>query len=227
MTQINQVYSADYADALMSARRAKNVLTVVVLFVLVFELTLFFGLRYYKPLTPDPMTLQMQHTRAVVRYFLGLNDYAGLIAPALLAVTLYVILKVQLVGRLLGTGRMTSAFLWAVGLTLLMFPWQGILNNPSISDDPAANGMGMKIPGIVYTWPEISDTKNDTGATFSTADMQHRWAIVVLHWARFVGFPLLGIVVIGVIYTKSQRGLRQSFYAETDDVPATDLPAVV
>lgn len=167
MTQTQLANSADYADALLTARRAKAVLTLLVLLVLLTELALFFCLRYYKRL-PWGDTPAEQHARDVTQYFVGLLDFAGLILPALLAVVVYLILKVQLVGRLVGVGRMTSAFLWSILLVMLLFPWQAVLNNPSISYDRAANSIGMKIPGVVYTWSEVSNP--DFGATFGMTD---------------------------------------------------------
>jgi hypothetical protein len=207
MTQSHLAVSADYADALLAARKAKALLTLLVLFVLVAELSLFFILRYYKPLKP-PTTPAEQHARDVLQYFIGLLDFAGLILPALLSVVIYLLLKVQLVGRLFGTGRMTSAFLWSVLLFLLLFPWQAVLNNPAINSDPVADAIGMKIPGVVYTWAEISNS--DIGARFCMNDSKPDMLVMVLHWARYVGFPVLSILILTIIHFKTRRSLQQS-----------------
>lgn len=208
MTQTQLATSADYAEALLTARRAKGLLTLLILLVLLTELSLFFVLRYYKPL-PWGKSASDQYTRDVTQYFVGLLDFAGLILPALLAVDIYLILKVQLVGRLLGVGKMTSAFLWSVLVILLLFPWQAVLNNPANNYDQVANAIGMKIPGVIYTWAEVSN--RELGATFgmgeSKADLSFQ---VVLKWARYVGFPLLSILILMIIHSKSHRGLRQS-----------------
>jgi hypothetical protein len=220
MTQSQLANSADYAEALLTARRAKGVVTLLVLLVLLTELVLFFILRYYKPL-PWGSTPVEQHIRDVTQYFVGLLDFAGLILPALLAVVIYLVLKVQLVGRLLGVGRMTQAFLWSVLLTMLLFPWQAVLNNPAINHDKVANAIGMKIPGVIYTWAEVSNP--NFGATFGMGDPTPDVAFLILKWARYVGFPVLSILVLLIIHFKSHRGLQQSL---NEDQVLTTNPSV-
>jgi hypothetical protein len=221
MTQPHLATSADYADALLTARKAKAILTLLLLFVLVAELTLFFCLRYYKPLKPAETSAE-QHTREVLQYFVGLLDFAGLILPALLAVVVLLILQVQLVGRLLGTGKMTAAFFFSVLLALLLFPWQAVLNNPAIISDREANLLGMKIPGVVFTWAELSNPT--VGASFGLGDTKPDIFAVGLHWARYVGFPLLSILILTSIHYRSRRGLRQSL--GEDQIVSTTTPPV-
>jgi hypothetical protein len=220
MTQTTLANSADYADALLTARKAKVTLTVMLLFVLVAELTLFFCLRYYKPLKPAA-TSGEQHAQDVLQYAVGLLDFAGLIVPMLLVVVIGLILQVQLVGRLLGTGKMTYALLLSVLLALLLFPWQAVLNNPAIIHDPVANSLGMKIPGVVYTWAEISNPT--VGASFGTGEIKQDGFAIGLHWARYVGFPVLSILILTSIHFKTRRGLRQSL-GEDQNVSATTAP---
>jgi hypothetical protein len=207
MTQSQLANSADYAEALLTARRAKAALTLLVLLVLLTELALFFCLRYYKPLPWGDAPVD-QYTRDVTQYFVGLLDFAGLILPVLLAVVIYLILKVQLVGRLVGVGRTTSAFLWSVVLVLLLFPWQAVLNNPAINYNQVANSIGMKVPGVVYTWAEVSNP--DLGATFGIGNPKADMGWLMLKWGRYVGFPVLSILILTIIHFKSHRGLRQS-----------------
>jgi hypothetical protein len=207
MTQTQLATSADYAEALLTARRAKSVVTLLVLVVLLTELSLFFCLRYYRPL-PWGKTPAEQYTRDVTQYFVGLLDFAGLILPALLSVVLYLILKVQLVGRLVGVGRMTQAFLWSVLLVMLLFPWQAVLNNPAINYNKPDNAIGMKIPGVIYTWAEVSNP--DFGATFLMNDPKPDIESLILKWARYVAFPVLSILILTIIHFKSHRGLQQS-----------------
>jgi hypothetical protein len=253
MTQTNLAASADYADALLTARRAKTVITVLLLLVLISELALFFVLRYFKPLpTGITITKPEQLTRDISQYGVGLLDIAGLILPALLAGVIYLILKVQLVARLIGVGRITAALVWAILLMLLLFPWQAVLNNPAISYNESANAIGMKLPGVIYTWAEVSDPwlgarfgmdENEPGAThlsqpasetLAKSDMQMRseragdnppkFAELILHWARYVAFPVLSILILTIIHFKTQRALRQSL--GEDVVVAETTPAV-
>ena len=207
MTQTQLANSADYAEALLTARHTKAALTLLVLLVLLTELSLFFCLRYYKPL-PAGNTPAEQHIRDVTQYCVGLLDFAALILPAILAVVIYLILQVQLVGRLVGVGRMTQAFLWSVALLLLLFPWQAVLNNPAIDYNKTDNLLGMKIPGVMYTWAEVSNP--EFGAGFGMGEAKPEIEFLILKWARYVGFPVLSILILTVIHFKSHRGLRQS-----------------
>jgi hypothetical protein len=223
MTQTHFTTSADYADSLLTARKAKGALTLLLLLVLLSQLALFFSLRYWKPL-PVAVTEQQQHVRDVIQYVVGLLDFGGLILPALLSVVLLIILQVQLVGRLLGTGRMTSALIWSALLVILLFPWQAVLNNPAINADPTANALGMKIPGVIYTWAEISNPV--VGATFNTNAIDTKPDLLAagLHWARYVAFPLLTILILTNIHFKTRKSLQQSL--GEDQIVDTTTPSV-
>jgi hypothetical protein len=207
MTQTQLANAADYAEALLTARRAKALITLLVLLVLLTELALFFCLRYYRPLAAGASSSE-RYSRDVMQYCVGLLDFCGLILPALLAVVIYLILKVQLVGRLVGVGRMTQAFLWSVVLMLLLFPWQAVLNNPAIDYNRTDNLLGMKIPGVIYTWAEVSNPA--LGAGFAMGETKPEIEFLILKWARYVAFPVLSILILAVIHLKSERGVRQS-----------------
>src|SRR5689334_7161396 len=85
MTQTNILNAADYADALLTARRAKNTVFLVILFLLLGELALFFTARYTTILSTASDT-RMTALRGVLQWAIGLIDFLGLIMPALLAV---------------------------------------------------------------------------------------------------------------------------------------------
>jgi len=214
MTQASILNAADYADALLTARRAKNTIFLVILFLLVAELGLFFIARDTSILNTTADT-KMTALRGVLRWVVGLIDFLGLIMPTLLAVILFIILNVLLVGRLLGAGRLTSALIGSVLLALLLFPWQSFLNNPTMSNDPALNAMGLKPPGCLYTWAELThvDPVNhkDFGATFHSDDLKFN----ILRWFRFVGFPAVCLILLFAVHLKSDRGLRQALGSET------------
>jgi hypothetical protein len=219
MNQTSIAAAADYADSLLVARRTKTVLFLLLLFALVAQLTLFFVVRYGHPqLLEAAASRRDQYTKDALQYVIGLLDFAGLILPAMLVVCLLIILLVQLVGRLLGTAGMTSALLSSVLLALLLFPWQAVLNNPAITDDPVANSIGMKIPGVLYTWAEFSHS--DAPATFKVVYEWGNWWLILLRWSRYVGFPVIAVLLLLWIQFKSDRSLRQSL-GEEIALPAT------
>ncbi len=224
------VAAADYADALIVARRVKTFLCVLIFLVLGSTLTLFALLRYVPSMRPITDAVPVAdvapaegHTAAIragLQYFVGMLDIAGLILPALLVAFVGVILLVQVVARVLGSGRTTGALAWAVLLAVLLFPWQAVLNNPVNTADPMANAIGMKIPGVIVTWAELSHPT--LGARFAEVNVPDTDKVMAcLHWARYGLFPLLAMIVLGIVHTKTERGLRQSFGTDVI-VPMTD-----
>jgi hypothetical protein len=211
MTQPNILNAADYADALLAARRAKTTLFLGILVLLLIELSLFFVARSTGVLH-NAADAKGSDWRAVLQYLICLIDFLGLILPALYAVVLYLILKILLVGRLLGAGRLTSAFLWSIVLVLLLFPWQSFLNNPVLNNDPT----GIRIPGVLYTWAEV--THERLGAQFDAKADIH---LAVLRWTRFVVMPVGAVILLLYVQMKSDRGLRQALGNSAAELPET------
>jgi len=199
MTQSTIATAADYADAMLTARKAKNVLTGIIAALILAQLAVFFLLRYKF----DPEA----HRRAVdyLQYLLGGIDFLGLIAPLVLGVVLLLIVAIMLVGRLIGVSRLVSAFLWCVVLGALLFPWQALLINQSFTSTE------FKIPGVLYTWAELLARVR-----------AHPEGIrqMLLFWSRFVGWPVLALLVLVTIQVSSRRGLRQAL----GEVPPQPFP---
>ena len=229
-TPAGLVAAADPAEALAAARRAKTTLCTLLFFVLGTVLTLFFLLRYVpsmRPLVAGPTPVPPDSRAAVLQYAVGLLDMAALVLPLVLVVMVGATLLVQVAAGAAGTGRTVSALGWAVLLAVLLFPWQAVLNNPAINPDPRANAIGMKLPGVVCTWAELSHPTQ--GATFAELNVPGTDKLAAgLHWARYALFPLLAMIVVGLVHTKTERGLRQSFGTdvvvdESGDVVASDV----
>lgn len=196
--------AADYADAIMTARRAKNALFLVLLLILLAQLTLFFlGRQDVVNLTGDSVAIEVTATtqpvttapadvkwQSLLEYLVGLTAFLGIALTVVLAIVLLLIVKIMLVGRLIGVARLTSAFIWTVVLAALLFPWQAFWAD-----------YDFKIPGALYTWNELVHRVN-----FST----ERNDQTVLFWARFVAFPVLALIILLAIQVKSRRGLQQA-----------------
>lgn len=198
--------AADYADALMTSRRAKNVLVLLLLLLILAQLTLFFLVRFdvipiYAPVA-DPAATQPATTdwRQVLHYGVALTAFLGVTLSVVLSFVLMLIVNIMLVGRLIGAGRVTGAYIWALVLVVLLFPWQAFLNHVGLTPDVAT----WKIPGVLYTFYELIDP--ELGAKFPNEPL----TIAILKWSRFVVFPLVAIVILLAIQVKSGRGLRQA-----------------
>jgi hypothetical protein len=201
--------AADYADAIMTARRAKNTLFLLLLLILLAQLALFFlgrndvvdlsdtgevtaAATIETPTTTQPATTELKtrfKPRDVLEYLVGLTAFLGIALTIVLGVVLLLIVKIMLVGRLIGVSRLTSAFIWTVILAVILFPWQAFWVD-----------YDFKIPGALYTWDELTARVKE----------QPRRDAAVLFWARFVAFPVLALIILLSIQIKSRRGLQQA-----------------
>ncbi|HYO09057.1 MAG TPA: hypothetical protein VER17_08795 [Tepidisphaeraceae bacterium] len=205
--------SADYADAMIVARRAKNWLFLILLIMLLVQLAMFFIARYTTLIIIGGGTT----TQPVVspwldrlHYLSGVSTFLGTLLPPLLGAVLLLIVNIMLIGRLIGVARVTGAFVWCLLLVLMLFPWQAFLNNANFS---AAE---FKIPGVLYTWDELV-----LSAKFQPARIEER----ILKWARFLVFPLIALIVLMIVQVKSNRGLRQALGEADPDLGEPEINA--
>ena len=247
MPPSNIATAADYADAMMIARRAKNWLFLLLLVFLLAQIAIFFIARKTNyvfssaptpqpslsgsdpTVTTQPITIPTTRTATKVSperanlinqtlmYVTALIDFLGVVLVILLAIDLLLIVNIMLVGRLIGLARVTSAWIFCVLLAILLFPWQSFLQDPNFKAD-------FKLPGVFYTWTELSHptlgAKFDTGG--DAGDLTFEQSI--LRWARFVGFPVLSIILLLIVQAKSSRGLRAALgEAELDVTPGGDV----
>jgi hypothetical protein len=222
MPTSNIATAADYADAMMIARRAKSGLFFLLLLMLLVQIGTFFVARMTNYLASEQMTPSTSITIApsagpatmpatppttqpataagmaapTLRYVTSLIDFFGIVLVVVLAVVLLLITTIMLVGRLIGVAQVTSAFVWCVFLGVLLFPHQTFWQEVDFAN-------GFKIPGVLYTWAELMHPT--AGAKFAT---DANLPSVALHWARFVGWPIVALVVLLMVQAKSSRGLR-------------------
>ena len=114
-----------------------------------------------------------------------------------------------------GVSKVTSSFLWTLVLILFLFPWQSVLISPvnvgNVVNTSGSGGYEFKIPGVIYTWEELSHPV--LGAGFDPARLQPQ--VVYLRWARFVLWPAIAMIVLLIVQAKSSRGLRLALGEET------------
>jgi hypothetical protein len=213
--------AADYADALLTARKAKNIFVLLILVMLLFQLALFFAVRYKIDIGSDGLAISSDlaypTTRPaspavidLLKYTIGLIDFLGVVLPILLLADLWLIASIMLLGRLLGVSRLIAAFLWCMVLITLLFPWQAFLMNQTF------NSTEFKIPGVLYTWSElvVRGRLRPSGMMLS-----------LLYWARFVGWPMVAMILTLMIQNDSRLGLRSALNdgsrKTTVEVPTT------
>lgn len=218
--------AADYADAMLVARRAKSTLVLLLLVALLAQLALFFTARYTdalftpagsvaavaaSPATAPGVAVELPATQPgglapgavaprnklvdLLHYVVGASGFLGVTLSIVLAFVLLLLVKIMLVGRLIGVARVTGAYCWCLLLVVLLFPWQAFLQSHDFSS------RAFMIPGVLYTWDELL-----AFARFPTDDLTQ----AILKWARFVGWPVVAVLMLMVIQVKSNRGLRQA-----------------
>ena len=203
--------AADYADAMLTARRAKNWLFLILLVLLLLQVAIFFMYHYdvirlTAPMarrvvatttaTPAAITEQETVGRLLLTYLVGLSDFLGIVLMIVLALVLLLIMNIMLVGRLIGVARVTSAYVWSLVLLVLLFPWQAFLGS-----------YAFKIPGVLYTWDDLVALGRWDVLT---------WQESFLKWSRFAGFPIIAIILLMRVQVMSSRGIRQALGEATD-----------
>ena len=207
--------AADYADAMITARRAKNWLFLILLLMLLVQVGSFFALRtqhYVEPglalaipTTPPttaeavpPPILSSEVAAAeprwvqAIRYATAIINFLGIALVLVLAVVLLLVVKIMLVGRLIGVSRVTSAFIWCIVLAVILFPWQAYLANHG------AAAIDFQIPGVLFTWADLQH------ANFQPASTSE----AILKWSRFVVYPIIAILLLLLVQGSSSRGIR-------------------
>ena len=232
--------AADYADALMTARRAKNWLFLLLILILLIQLGVFFSVKFNvlhlndtvavnassssvqtsatdTAATQSSTTVTTATPKAstrvgeILRYVIPVLDFLGVILSVTLCVVLLLLAGIMLVGRLIGVSHVTSAFIWSVVLALMLFPWQAFLISgerystspwmspgevPAAPDQPA-----FKIPGVLYTYPELSQDLDRMGPSMKTQE-------AVVKWARYAAFPIIALLLLLLLQGSSSRGLK-------------------
>jgi hypothetical protein len=213
---------ADYADAILAGRRAKNWLFLLLLIVLLGELALFFIARNTDLLTASTTATTRPGVpgREALTYFIAICGFGGMITSVLLSVVLLALTLIMLTVRTLGVGRLTSAFVWSALLAVLMFPWQAILAGPTISSGPDPVAADIKIPGVIYTWSEFNHPT--LGARFAMAkEANLPMEVQILRWARFAGFPIVALIILLAIQVKSGKGVRAALGEDQPPIDTT------
>ena len=215
MTRSNLAVAADYADAMLVARRWKNLLFLLLLLLLLIQIGVFLGARFYNgnavriipSSTTQPAETVSWDMTSGIAWLTNVTGFLGVITALVLCAVLLLIVGIMLVGRLIGISHVTSAFVWCIVLAALLFPWQSLWNYPiadttQASPAPVENtevGPRFGLPGVLYTWPELVHR-----AHFSN----ERGTAAVIGWARFVGWPVFGLIVLFSVQVRSSRGLK-------------------
>lgn len=186
-------FAADYADALLGLRRAKGFIELILFLMLAVQIGLFVAVKFGNVLPVESSATQPSVSTDALNYLTALSLTFGLILGILLPIVLVLIHHVMLVGRLIGLGKVTSALVWSFFLLLILFPWQTMLATSSLGRPDVV------VPGVMFSWHEVS-----TQGNFSNGDGLE----TMIHWFRFVGAPVVAMIVLLIVRIGSGRGIR-------------------
>ncbi len=230
MTQNTIATAADYADAMITLRRAKNWLFVILLLILLAQLAIFFTVAF----GPEHLSTHSASSAATIQVDVTPEGAAPTTAPIDVEVvaggdqakapserSFWSRVMEWVIGgtTFIGMGAVLVLAVVLVVLLLIMligrligvsrvtsaFVWcvvLAVLLFPwqAFLNYPDLAGASFRIPGVLMSWVEIAEH-----ARFhETAALQEQ----VLKWARFVVFPLVALILLLMIQAKSNRGLR-------------------
>lgn len=132
--------------------------------------------------------------RSTVAWVLAVTKFAGPAAGAILALALGIGLLVSLVGRLGGAKELAGALFWSVFLLAMLCPWRQVF--------PGTIGAG-----VLFDFGEMHAAIARAGADVAAG--RYYTAAAILHFIRFLAYPLLTLLVWIVVGLKFARGLRR------------------
>jgi hypothetical protein len=118
-----------------------------------------------------------------------LTQIVGLVSAASQVILVFLTLLVILVAQAPGVTQVTRSLIWTVVLFFLAFPWQTLARDFPIS-------------GFLYSYPEMLRllAPQVTG--------QHVYGLErLLIWARFIVFPLFGLLLVLIASERFRAGL--------------------
>ncbi|HET6248235.1 MAG TPA: hypothetical protein VFE47_11100 [Tepidisphaeraceae bacterium] len=244
--QMTQAVAADYADAMLVARRAKSVLFFFLTLVLLLQLGVFFVVRYVPAVKihADSQTQSLSETTSTtstdststattsttatgrlakwnwpltLRFWINIADFVGVVLSMVLPAVLFLIIAIMLVGRLVGVSHVTSAFCWSIVFLVILFPWQALLSSRSQDGADAAIEASLTRPQITFPGVLYTYSELSHDYNFPSTDWKMDWSNIVLKWMRFAGWPVVELIILMMVQARSSRGLR--FALGEADVP--------
>jgi hypothetical protein len=204
----DEIDSMEFHDALRSVRVAKNCLLVVLGLVLAVQLMMFIlvdwvgvidtsaeVVAHRLPTADEPLAAGEQATfnYDLIKWFLAGSKFAGLVATVLLIGTFLLAVDLSLLGRIGGPAGFVGGFFWSLILLVFMIPWQTVLNTS------VACGATFNLSELVTMGKTVKPSWGAKGAQFVD------W---VTFYARFMAYPIIGLLVVFVVAIRFARGYR-------------------
>lgn len=201
----------DYSAALQTIRAARGVFLLILILSLLLHAAGYSAARWGEVLRPLPEIQKQLATPtdapgATVTpdaetaehfstwyYFIQLGlptaEFLGQVSCGLLTLSFLFAALVCLSGGLGGVRGAISAFFWMLVLLALLFPWGRWLGSTAGAE---------QIPGVYYTFGELEQLPAEFG----------NWLDAALHYVRYLGYPLLALLIALASDRRFSRGYR-------------------
>jgi len=217
----------EYAVAFRSIRAGKNFFAIVIALCIVAQLAGFIMVRFAgvtdppaaaccgssgrpdrPPVELDPAAVQRAATwRNVIRWALPATKFAAPAACLLMLFVLTLAVNLSLLERVGGVAGFISAFFWALILLAMLIPWQ---HAPWTS----------YARGALFNLRDLRVATRDLAADSATALDR------IIYFVRFIGYPVLALLVWLVVQVKFARGyMRVDFTPGVSEPVASSPPA--
>lgn len=161
----------------------------------------------FLPVAPPP-TRKAQIWYDQLQWILPASKFLAMVCSLLLTVTLLLGLQLAMVGRTGGAGPLASSLVWSLVLAVLLLPWRQILPDTSLT-------------GALFGLEELlSGTQ-----IMRQPPREMPWAGTTWYYARFVGYPVVALLVwslVGSRFTLGYRRMRVSTQADIIDAGPSD-----
>ena len=201
----------DYSGAIKTVRGARSVFLLLLILSLLAHIGIYCAARWTNVLqttetvkaeieAPSPEvahgTIDLEEpveelSRAyyAIELALPLTEFIGQISCGALLLCYLLAVNVALSGRLGGVRGSISAFFWTVVLLALLFPWDRWLGG--LRDQ-------IQVPGVYFSFAEIKDLPTEFAGK----------VVQVLHYVRFLGYPVLALIIALVGDRRYAKGFR-------------------
>jgi len=215
---------SEYAVAFRSIRAGKNFFAVVIALCIVAQLAGFVLVRFARVTDPpaaasseasdrpaveiDAAAVQRTATwRSVIGWALPATKFAAPAACLLMLFVLTLAIRLSLLERVGGVAGFISAFFWALMLLATLIPWQ-------------------HAPWTSYARGALFNLGDLEVATWGLADGSAAALNQIVYFARFIGYPVLALLVWLVVQVKFARGyMRLNFTPGVSEPGASSPPS--
>ena len=202
----------EYEDAFRPVKRGKNLYMLLVAVAILVQLGAFVLAEFTEMLGPvgaAPKDQTAETLRVVLVWAMPIAKFVAPVACGVAILLLLFAVKLSLIGRLGGIGGLVGALLWAVLLLVLVTPWQQVLRGSM------ATGALCNLPDLLRG---VSEMKNPAAGKAPEIMDQ------VLYYGRFIAYPVVALLVWGIVQCKFARGYKAMTFPPAVQIPARPSP---